>query len=249
MELVPSTQRNGPTGNRNRRKPRPKDVHQGAATGHTRLSSTVTGRYGGAGTRIQKGAWTNLAGSPHAQEALTFIEESDAPPPATHEEIAAALVLTLHGWTRGHTIVLHDKTGPPCARTATCRPTNASTDEAHLEWTPEREDDEHTLPREQGGREKRPRTRTDGNPENETSSPTLDHIQTIGRCPHPSGAQYPNVHGRCVRGRPATRLDQVRNRDPGGTHGATGYHTPYNMGQRSARWRHQGAGYDHSNPV
>ena len=96
--------------------------------------------------RVSKtGAWTNLAGSPHAQEALPFIQESDAPPPATHQETAAALVLTLHSWTRGRTIVLHDKTGPPYARTATCRPTNASTGEAHLEWTPEREDDEYTL--------------------------------------------------------------------------------------------------------
>ena len=47
--------------------------------------------------------------------------------------------------TRGHTIVLHDKTGPPYARTATCRRTTASTGEAHLERTPEREDDEYTL--------------------------------------------------------------------------------------------------------
>ena len=70
--------------------------------------------------RVSKaGAWTNLAGSRHAQEALTFIQESDAPPPATLEETAAALVLTLHSWTRGHAIVLHDKTGPPYARTAT----------------------------------------------------------------------------------------------------------------------------------
>ena len=29
------------------------------------------------------GTWTNLAESPHAQEALTIIQESDAPPPAT----------------------------------------------------------------------------------------------------------------------------------------------------------------------
>ena len=64
--------------------------------------------------RVSKtGAWTKLAGSPHAQEALTFIRESYAPRPATHEETAAALVLTLHSWTQSHTIVLHDKTAPP----------------------------------------------------------------------------------------------------------------------------------------
>ena len=97
------------------------------------------------GQETKNGAWTNLAGSPRTQEALTFIQESDAPPPATHEETAAAPVLTLHSWTRGDTIVLHDKKGPPYARTATCRPTNASTGEAHLEWTPEGEDDEYTL--------------------------------------------------------------------------------------------------------
>ena len=96
--------------------------------------------------RVTKtGAWTNLAGSPRAHEALTLIQESDVPPPATHKETAAALVLTLHSWTRGHTIVLHDKTAPPYACTATCQPTNASTGEAHLEWTPEGEDDKYTL--------------------------------------------------------------------------------------------------------
>ena len=50
--------------------------------------------------RVSKtGAWTNLLGSPHAEEALTFIQEYDARPPATHEEKAAALVLTLHSST------------------------------------------------------------------------------------------------------------------------------------------------------
>ena len=71
------------------------------------------------GRETKTGAWTNLAGSPRAQEALTFIQESDAPPPAFHEETGAPLVLILHSWTWGHTIVLHDKTGPPYARTAT----------------------------------------------------------------------------------------------------------------------------------
>ena len=97
------------------------------------------------GRETKNGAWTNLAGAPRGQEALTFIQESDAPPPASLEETAAGLILILHSWTRGHTIVLHHKTGPPYARTATCRPTAASTGEAHLEWTPEREDDEYTL--------------------------------------------------------------------------------------------------------
>ena len=97
------------------------------------------------GRETKTGAWTNLTGAPRAREALTFIRESDAPPPATLEETASALVLTLHSWTRGHTIVLHDKKAPPYARTATCRPTTASTAEAHLEWTPEQEHDEYTL--------------------------------------------------------------------------------------------------------
>ena len=66
------------------------------------------------------GAWTTLPRSRRAQETLTFIQKSDAPAPATHEETAAALVLTLHSWTRGHTIVLHDKTPPP-----TCAPQRA----------------------------------------------------------------------------------------------------------------------------
>ena len=96
--------------------------------------------------RVPKtGAWTNLAGSRHLQEALMFIQESEAPLPATHEQTAAALVLTLHSWTRGDSILLQDKTGLSYARTATCRPTNASTGEAHLEWTAEGEDDEYTL--------------------------------------------------------------------------------------------------------
>ena len=97
------------------------------------------------GRETKTGAWKNLTGAPRAQEALTFIEESDAPPSPTLAETGAALVLTLHSRTRGHTIVLHDRTGPPYVRTGTCRPPNASTGEAHLEWTPEREDDEYTL--------------------------------------------------------------------------------------------------------
>ena len=55
----------------------------------------------------------NLAGAPRAQEDLTFVAESDAQLPATLEETAAALVLTLHSWMLGHTIVLHDKISPP----------------------------------------------------------------------------------------------------------------------------------------
>ena len=97
------------------------------------------------GRGTKPGAWANLTGAPRAQVALSCIQESDAPPPATLEQTATALVLTLYSWTRGHTIVLDDKTGPNYARTATCRPTTASTGEAHLEWTSEREDDEYTL--------------------------------------------------------------------------------------------------------
>ena len=97
------------------------------------------------GRETKSGAWTNLTGARRAKEALASIQESNAPPTATPEETAAALVPTLHSWTRGHNIVLHDKTGPPYARTATCQPTTVSTGEAHLEWTAGREDDEYTL--------------------------------------------------------------------------------------------------------
>ena len=117
------------------------ELQQDIQSAHQQLPERLMAQGGVSKT----GAWTNLAGSSRPQEALTFIQESDASSPATHEETVAALVPTLHSWTRGHTIVLHDKTGPPYARTATCRPTNASTGEAHLEWTPEREDDEYTL--------------------------------------------------------------------------------------------------------
>ena len=86
------------------------------------------------GRETKTGAWTNLAGSQRAQE-------SDAPPPATHEESAAAVVLTLQSWTRGHTIVLHDKMPPPL-RTQRNMPTDQR---AHLELTSEREDDVYTL--------------------------------------------------------------------------------------------------------
>ena len=145
MEPVPGTQRNGTTDNGHRRQPRPRGVHPGAWKGHAKRPATVTRRSGGAWTGNQSCCLDEPDRTPRAQEALTFIQESDTPPPATLEEKAASLLLTLHSWTRGHTIVLHDKTGPPCARTATCRPTTASTGEAQLKWTPEREDDEYTL--------------------------------------------------------------------------------------------------------
>ena len=48
------------------------------------------------GRETKTGAWTNLTRAPHAEEALDLIQESDAPPPATLEETAEALVLTLH---------------------------------------------------------------------------------------------------------------------------------------------------------
>ena len=185
------------------------------------------------------------------QEALTVIQESDAPPPASHEESAAALVLTLHSWTRGHTIVLHDKTGPLCTHR------NMPTDQGVSGQGPPGMDTRRRrihpgarhLPREQGGQKERIHTRTDQNPPNETSSPTLDPIQTNSPCPRPSGAQYPTVHGRRIRGTHATRLDQVQNGDPEGTHRANGYHAPYNIGQHSGRLTHRGAGCNRWNPV
>ena len=44
-----------------------------------------------------------------------------------------------------HIITLHDKTGPPYARTATCRPTTAATGEVHLDWMPTQKNSECTL--------------------------------------------------------------------------------------------------------
>ena len=97
------------------------------------------------GRETKTGAWTNLTGAPRVQEALTFIQESDVPLPATLEETAAALILTLHSWTRGHTIVLHDKTGAGLHTHRDMPTGHWSTGEAHLEWTPGREDDKYTL--------------------------------------------------------------------------------------------------------
>ena len=66
------------------------------------------------------------------QGVLEHIQESDEPLPAECEEAALILVLTLQSWTWGHTITLRDKTGPPYACTATCRPTTATTGEVYL---------------------------------------------------------------------------------------------------------------------
>ena len=101
----------------------------------------------------------------------------------------------------------------------------------------EREDDEYTLVHATShcnrvAERMEPTSEPTATPPNKTSSSTLDPVQTTGPCQHPSGVQYPIVHG-----------------DPGGTQGATGYQAPYNIGQRSARRRHWGAGYDFSNPV
>ena len=145
MEPIPGTQRNGSTDNGHRKQPRPRGIRPGAAWDMQNAEQQSPEGVVVQGQETKAGAWTYLTGASHAKEALAFIQESDAPPPATLEETAAALVLTLHSWTRGPTIVLHDKTGPPYARTATCRPTTTSTGEAHLEWKPGREDDEYTL--------------------------------------------------------------------------------------------------------
>ena len=39
------------------------------------------------GRKTKTGAWTNLTGAPCAREALAFIQESDAQPPATLERL------------------------------------------------------------------------------------------------------------------------------------------------------------------
>ena len=47
--------------------------------------------------RVSKGgSWMELAEAQHAQEALDQVQESDGPPPATHEQTAAGLILALH---------------------------------------------------------------------------------------------------------------------------------------------------------
>ena len=138
MEPVPGTQRNRPTDNGNEGQPRPRGVHPGAANGHAKRPATVTRRSGAAGTGNQN--WS--LDEPHRSPTRAAGPDLH---PATLEETGESVVLGLHSWTRGHTIVLHDKTAPPYARTATCSPTTASMGEAHLEWTLEREDDEYTL--------------------------------------------------------------------------------------------------------
>ena len=80
--------------------------------------------------------------------------------------------------------------------------------------TPGREDDEYTLVHatrhgHRATEKKEPTPEPAATPPTETSPPKLDPVPTAGPCPHPSGAQYPAVHGSCVRGTHATRLDQV----------------------------------------
>ena len=86
-----------------------------------------------------------LTDARHAQEAFDHIQQSDDPPPAECEEAAPILVLTLHSWTWGHTITVRDPTGPPYARTATCRPTTATAGEVDLDCTVGRGDNEYTV--------------------------------------------------------------------------------------------------------
>ena len=90
-------------------------------------------------------SWMEVTEARHAQEALDHIQASDDPPSTECKEAALILILTLHSWTWNHTITLQDKAGPPYARTATCRPTTASTGEVHLDWTPGRGDEEYTV--------------------------------------------------------------------------------------------------------
>ena len=47
------------------------------------------------GRETKTGAWTNLTRAPHAEEALDFIQESDATPPATLEETAGFFLCLL----------------------------------------------------------------------------------------------------------------------------------------------------------
>ena len=97
-------------------------------------------------------SWREVTEAQHAQEALDHIQQLHDPPPAECEEAALILVLTLHSWTWGHTITLHEKTGPPYAPTVTCKPTTATAGEVHLDWALGQGDDEytvaHTLPHE-----------------------------------------------------------------------------------------------------
>ena len=77
------------------------------------------------------GSGIELTAARHAPEALQHIQELVGPPPTSYEEAALILILTLHSWTWNHTISVHDKTGPPYARTGKCRPTTASAGEVH----------------------------------------------------------------------------------------------------------------------
>ena len=125
------------------------------------------------------------------------------------------------------------------AGTPTGRPTNASTGKAHLQWTPEREDDEYTLVH----------ATRHGHSTDEKKEPTPEPAATPPPRPAPrhwtlyqqlahartlAEHSIETVHGSCVHGTHATRLDQVRNGGAGGTHGPTRYHVPHNKGRRSA---------------
>ena len=205
--------------------------------------------------RVSKtGVWTNLAGSRRAQEALTFIQESDAPLPATKEEKVAALVLTLHSWTRGHTIVLHDKTPPPYARTATCQRTNASTGEAQLEWTLERGDDQYTLVHatRHGGRVAERKEPTPEPTVTPPLRPAPRHWTLYKQLTHASTLAEHSIEPYTDAAYVERMLQDWTKYETEVLEGHTGPPdiTPlYHMGQRSARQRHRGAGYDRSNAI
>ena len=91
------------------------------------------------------GCWMELTEARHVQEPLDHIQKSDGPPPTAYKEAAIIIILTLHSWTYNDTITLDDKTGPPYARTATCRHFTASAAEVQLDWRPGRDNDEYTM--------------------------------------------------------------------------------------------------------
>ena len=254
MQLVPSTQRNRPTDNRNKREPGYRSVHPGTATGHTTRPSTVSGRSGAAGTGIQNLSLDEPCGIPTRAGSPDLDSRIRRPTVSNPRRNSSRSRPNPGQLASGPHHCPTRQDGAPL-----CTLRNMPTDQRVSGRSPPGIDNRarrrqihpcaRHLPREQGGGKEETPTRTDNNPGNETSSPTLDPIQTTGPCPHPSRAQYPAVHRCHVRGAHATRLDQVRNRDPGETHGATGYHGQYTMGQRSARRRNWGAGYDCTNPV
>ena len=135
--------------------------------------------------RVSKaGSWMDLTEARPAQEDLDHIQKSDGLQPATHEETAADLILTLNSWTWNHTIPLHDKIGPPYARTATCWPATAATGAVHLDWTPTQQNDKYTFVHNVSHREAVTEAEEPQQPTAQPTSPAHQQWTLLGQLAH-----------------------------------------------------------------